>query len=253
MKNHGIILAREVLATPNGTTHPIQSTSCPQAVDKTGLSVCKVRDTIYPFSWNKNKTNPNEREKRGKKKGKEPWADVVVFKFPLEYNTCTHRHRHRHTLSLDRISRDDTLDSSLFFTLFLFSRSWAARGRSVDMAAWFVVTIPTAAYEQKLLADRDRHAEAERERHAEAERNGDASQQALPQPATEEDNVTGVLSLGLVQASTLLQNRRQDAGQNSLSPEPASKFSPLTLATSCCLTQSIARHFNDRRYFSIYG
>lgn len=65
------------------------------------------------------------------------------------------------------------------------------------MAAWFVLTVPTAAYEQKLLADSDR--------------NADGSKVLLAQGG----NVNEFLSLAPVQESTLLQNRRLETGFNS--------------------------------------
>lgn len=93
------------------------------------------------------------------------------------------------------------------------------------MAAWFVVTIPTAAYEQKLLADRDRHPDGERS--PDGDRNVDGTK-VIPPP--EVGNVTGIVSLGLVQGSTLLQNRRQqdtNLNPNGLSVTSGSKFSNL--------------------------
>jgi hypothetical protein len=66
------------------------------------------------------------------------------------------------------------------------------------MAAFFVLTVPTAAYEQKLLADRDQNA-------------GDKK---LTVPL-QKGNFKGFLGLAPVQESTLLQNRRLDAGLKS--------------------------------------
>lgn len=68
------------------------------------------------------------------------------------------------------------------------------------MAAFFVLTVPTAAYEQKLLADRDQNV-------------GD-KQLTTPLP---KGSVKGFLGLAPVQESTLLQNRRLDAGLKSSS------------------------------------
>ncbi len=69
------------------------------------------------------------------------------------------------------------------------------------MAAFFVLTVPTAAYEQKLLADRDQNV-------------GD-KQLTTPLP---KGSVKGFLGLAPVQESTLLQNRRlADAGLKSSS------------------------------------
>lgn len=59
------------------------------------------------------------------------------------------------------------------------------------MAAFFVLTIPTAAYEQKLLADRDRNAEGKK-----------ASQ------LVQGINTKGFLGLASVQESSLLQSRQ---------------------------------------------
>ncbi|XP_046654187.1 uncharacterized protein LOC124344625 isoform X1 [Daphnia pulicaria] len=69
-----------------------------------------------------------------------------------------------------------------------------------NMAAFFVLTVPTAAYEQKLLADRDKNVEDK--------------QLTTPLP---KGSVKGFLGLAPVQESTLLQNRRLDAGLKSSS------------------------------------
>lgn len=132
-----------------------------------------------------------------------------MFKFPLDfYDACTGRATQSPIIGSNL--RDDTFRFS-----FLFSLDLGDRGRTDDdMAAWFVVTIPTAAYEQKLLADRDKHSDAER--------HGDGTK-----VLSEVDNVTEVLALGSVQGSTLLQNRRQpdtNINPNGLSPESGSKF-----------------------------
>lgn len=58
------------------------------------------------------------------------------------------------------------------------------------MAAFFVLTIPTAAYEQKLLADRDQNADGKK-----------------GSPLVQGGNTKGFLGLAPVQESTLLQNR----------------------------------------------
>lgn len=72
------------------------------------------------------------------------------------------------------------------------------------MAAWFVVIVPTAAYEQKLQADRDRNTTAN---------------QVLQ--IAQADNSKGFLSLAPVQESTLLQTRLLD---KNVSLEPTSKI-----------------------------
>lgn len=64
------------------------------------------------------------------------------------------------------------------------------------MAAFFVLTVPTAAYEQKLLADRDQN----------------VADKKLSPPV---QKVKGFLSLASVHESTLLQNRRLDTGLKS--------------------------------------
>lgn len=64
------------------------------------------------------------------------------------------------------------------------------------MAAFFVLTVPTAAYEQQLLADHDPN----------------VADKKLGPPA---QKVKGFLGLAPVQESTLLQNRRLDTGSKS--------------------------------------
>lgn len=64
------------------------------------------------------------------------------------------------------------------------------------MAAFFVLTVPTAAYEQQLLADHDPN----------------VADKKLSPPA---QKVKGFLGLAPVQESTLLQNRRLDTGSKS--------------------------------------
>lgn len=76
------------------------------------------------------------------------------------------------------------------------------------MAAWFVLTIPTAAYEQQLLADRDQNADGNKEL-----------------STSQVNGFKGILSLGPIKESTLLQNRSQETGLNSskASTEPGCK------------------------------
>ncbi len=73
-------------------------------------------------------------------------------------------------------------------------------------AAWFVLTVPTAAYEQKLLADRDRN----------------ANDKKVLLPPTQVEGFKGFLSLAPVQGSTLLQNRCLETGLSPFVTPPES-------------------------------